>query len=755
MLHRFKSAVLDAGSPGVVGPNAWNDEHVQGIVSLAVNTSLATTYDTILASGSATLTLPDATACTGQPYLFQDMDGSTITIATVSAQTIGGNATATLTTINQTLSIFSNGTNWSIATGPGAGGVGLPGALPQTGSYTFYVSGGTTYAHNNLTGNVDYSGADAGVVVNSVLNANATVGGRLFFKNGIYNINSMTLETATGGSNFNGSGNALAYGIGIPANTLGGTPASVQWIFEGEATSVWLGESDATTINNNGVIFSITPTAVASVAAGSVLAGVWSRPAASCALNYASIFANVTNDVRFRNITVRFPTNTRGNEIGFASYFYINVAYENCVADFNLSYHAINIGALPAVGSYNSIGITSTVSGSGNWQHFDDCYATGFNIGFDIQSELVVADGLNTVYCTTAGIIGRSSTAVYHPIVMLHIVDQECPNGWVLGANMQAGTRVDFYSYDMETAASGTWARLQNLVETHAGNTTGFINYVIVQQGVGIVSPPPLPFSAGGTQYTISSSAGLISGSPLTVTSATAPGLSEVSAQLATDNFTRTAENPLSDGGKWTEQTGSGGTLKTTGTQVEAVTASTLSFYYWNNISPWANNQYSEMTVGTLTGANYLIPSVRMDTATNSGYMLEVEGTGNVFIVSFASAVQTPLANISGLTINSGDVFRLSAAGSTLRAYQNGKLLLQATDSTYAAGAAGIGIYAPTIANATSSLWAGGVLQALTFGATTAAAASAGGNGDVPAQVAGYLNWNLNGTSIKVPYYAA
>jgi hypothetical protein len=38
--------------------------------------------------------------------------------------------------------------------------------------------------------------------------------------------------------------------------------------------------------------------------------------------------------------------------------------------------------------------------------------------------------------------------------------------------------------------------------------------------------------------------------------------------------------------------------------------------------------------------------------------------------------------------------------------------------------------------------------------ATTGTAATAGSNGDVPAQVAGYLVVSINGTSRKIPYYA-
>jgi hypothetical protein len=42
----------------------------------------------------------------------------------------------------------------------------------------------------------------------------------------------------------------------------------------------------------------------------------------------------------------------------------------------------------------------------------------------------------------------------------------------------------------------------------------------------------------------------------------------------------------------------------------------------------------------------------------------------------------------------------------------------------------------------------------LSIGATIATSANAGSNGDVPAQVVGYLIFDLAGTKIKVPYYA-
>ena len=48
-----------------------------------------------------------------------------------------------------------------------------------------------------------------------------------------------------------------------------------------------------------------------------------------------------------------------------------------------------------------------------------------------------------------------------------------------------------------------------------------------------------------------------------------------------------------------------------------------------------------------------------------------------------------------------------------------------------------------------------GVVGLLSIGTTTNTSATAGSNGDVPAQVAGYLTWNLGTSVIKIPYYNA
>lgn len=44
-------------------------------------------------------------------------------------------------------------------------------------------------------------------------------------------------------------------------------------------------------------------------------------------------------------------------------------------------------------------------------------------------------------------------------------------------------------------------------------------------------------------------------------------------------------------------------------------------------------------------------------------------------------------------------------------------------------------------------------VQLGSFATSTATSATAGANGDVPAQVLGYIVTVVNGTSVKIPYY--
>jgi hypothetical protein len=118
---------------------------------------------------------------------------------------------------------------------------------------------------------------------------------------------------------------------------------------------------------------------------------------------------------------------------------------------------------------------------------------------------------------------------------------------------------------------------------------------------------------------------------------------------------------------------------------------------------------------------------------------IEVGGAGNVYI-----DLKKPNSDDRDLRITTdGTDSVIDSAGGLLIATANNERM-RITNI----GSVGIGTATPS-----SKLHVNGDL---TLSSTTvAASASAGSNGDVPAQVGGYLVVNVNGTSVKIPYYPA
>jgi hypothetical protein len=407
--------------------------------------------------------------------------------------------------------IWSQNQNFGNSTGGGT----VSGAGSPTSAYTFFPSSsstcalsnyspsGTTYcALNNVTGAFDYSGTDAGIVINSAVAAKGTVGGRFFFKNGVYNVNSLVTETvSTCGSNFLGLGIGASYAIGIPAAS--GFTTSTEFIFEGEAKQVWQGEAGSASVNTQGVVINITATGVSSVTAGNLLNGFWSRPLATCVLQAS----NSTNDVKYHNLVVRFPVNTRGNEIQFNAWFADAVEYINDIADFATAYTTIASGSAPTVGTYNSIGMTTTVSSAGNYNHFQNTYVVGTNIAYDFQSEHITGITVTSIYNNIACEFGRSGTQVFHPSKIIHFVDQETGAGCIWGAQMQQGSITDV-DFDFEFGNDANWyssarAKTAKLSEVNTGYGTGILRYQAVLANSGVLAEIPAAslFTSGGQNF--------------------------------------------------------------------------------------------------------------------------------------------------------------------------------------------------------------------------------------------------------------
>ncbi len=72
------------------------------------------------------------------------------------------------------------------------------GSNVDTASYIIFKDGNTIYAKNGTTGKIDYSGTDASTVIQSIVDTLTATGGRIYFKAGVYRINSTLIIPSTG-----------------------------------------------------------------------------------------------------------------------------------------------------------------------------------------------------------------------------------------------------------------------------------------------------------------------------------------------------------------------------------------------------------------------------------------------------------------------------------------------------------------------------------------------------------------------------
>lgn len=189
--------------------------------------------------------------------------------------------------------------------------------------------------------------------------------------------------------------------------------------------------------------------------------------------------------------------------------------------------------------------------------------------------------------------------------------------------------------------------------------------------------------------------------------------------QIASDNFTRANENPLSDGGNWTSGFLPGTVQVLSNVCVPSVNNNVQSAMIWTG-NQFPSDQYSEITISALTGAaNFVGTMCRCSKDTASGalnsvlaYVQGPLGASAVLeLYQFTGSTGTMLTSIT-TTINVGDVVRLTVTGNSATASVNGSVKLTASGTiTVAVGNPGIwGVVTDTssVSGSAVSLWAAG-----------------------------------------------
>lgn len=188
--------------------------------------------------------------------------------------------------------------------------------------------------------------------------------------------------------------------------------------------------------------------------------------------------------------------------------------------------------------------------------------------------------------------------------------------------------------------------------------------------------------------------------------------------QLASDNFQRANENPLSQGGNWTEPNGFYGyyPMQLLNNQCVASVAHGEGDANYTGVS-FPNDQYAEFKIAALgnvsEGFNFPLAGFVLrwgPTQEHIGYYFLIitnDDGSHSAEVNFGS-VGVPTVPV---TVSVGDVFRAAVIGSMLYFYKNGVLLTSGQDSTYSFGELGLDLVGPAADCAITNFAAGSVVD--------------------------------------------
>jgi hypothetical protein len=167
---------------------------------------------------------------------------------------------------------------------------------------------------------------------------------------------------------------------------------------------------------------------------------------------------------------------------------------------------------------------------------------------------------------------------------------------------------------------------------------------------------------------------------------------------LASDNFNRANENPLSGGGNWSTPTGFNA-MKIVSNVAVGQTNGVYAFSTWSGAPvDFPADQYSEVTIGSAGANNWICLVVR---ATDNTFYATQFTDGYHYFLKYTNGNQSVLGgpygnNLDG--ISAGSVMRLSITGNTLTLMKDGVALPSngsITDSVspIGSGRPGIGTY--------------------------------------------------------------
>ena len=163
-----------------------------------------------------------------------------------------------------------------------------------------------------------------------------------------------------------------------------------------------------------------------------------------------------------------------------------------------------------------------------------------------------------------------------------------------------------------------------------------------------------------------------------------------MSATTVSDDFDR-ADGAL--GSNWTTVAGTAAPEIVSNT-LRVGTASALNSAYWS-ASTFGSDQFAQASLPNISGTQYG-PGIAVRLSGSKGYFLWYGNSPSTVSLwrMDSSSSWTQLKQSAPLTVSpSSDVWKIQAVGSTISGYQNGNLVVQATDTNIKSGSPGVWLY--------------------------------------------------------------
>lgn len=180
------------------------------------------------------------------------------------------------------------------------------------------------------------------------------------------------------------------------------------------------------------------------------------------------------------NIAVKLPTN-QYRVVGFNMVEASGVRLVNCFSVVNLPESAMPIPVS------NSIGFKCPNGSQNGYYHLENCYAIGFDKGFQLGGEHIMAISCACVCCNYSFWLAVSG-GVYHANTFINCNEEHCINSIYIDNGASNGVYYEFISHDIEIADTGNWVNQHGAIESNPGRARGRVSYCTTKAKVGSCS---------------------------------------------------------------------------------------------------------------------------------------------------------------------------------------------------------------------------------------------------------------------------